>query len=664
MIAKRIVKSGRPLHPPTCPTSYLLMPLMVNASSRLANLLCVGLCVALAPTLVQAQSPAQTKAPTQSPTRAQTSRVPTIDLDYAVSDDPRGALKKAATWMAEGKARGDKVRQLDALRLSAKANEQGEERPDLARDVEAGLALSRELGDREAELEFLTQQATLRVDGGDYDGAEKAFNSTIALAESSGLRSNVAKIQAAKAHMYIVQDRGAEALAQLVEAHAYFETHHDKLGMIYTFSLMAQVFALDPDEATALRKSIDYSQRAIALLDPKRSRHDLGVHFHNLGVDHARARNRVKAREYFEKSLAIANELGDRVSTAYLDYRIAELDREEEQLSTVLPALERAFPVFVDTGNANMQLLTMLSRARTLGSLGSRREATVALAKARQLAAKVDVPWASARTHEVAMQLHSRWGEFDKAFREAEKLRAAEQGMAKANNSRMVAELERRFDSRQKEIENQLLRARQQESEARRLAIILGLILALTFLTGIAVFFARQAQRNRRFQTLAMRDDLTGLPNRRSILEFARSAVQRRPEQSEPVIIALIDIDHFKAINDEFGHSQGDAVLAAFAAACQKELRANDRLGRFGGEEFLLVMPGSGPEQIPAVFDRLRRSVQEMTIAGLPADRKLTFSMGAVAKTLPTDRTEELIQRADRALYRAKDAGRDRLEVA
>lgn len=595
---------------------------------------------------------------------APTARVPTIELDYAVSDDPRGALKKAAAWLAEGKAQGDKVKQLNALRLSAKANEQGEERPDLTRDVAAGLALARELGDGEAEIEFLTQQATLKADAGEFEQAEKDFNAIIERAGQMGLRANVAKTQAAKAHMYLTQDRAAEALAVLVEAHAYFETHHDKLGMTYTFSLMAQVFALDADEKTALKKSIDYGQRALALMDPKRSRHDVSVHYHNLGVDYARAKERGKARESFEKSLAMVTELGDRVSTAYLDYRLAELDREEGKLAAVLPALDRAMSVFVDTDNMNMQLLTLISRARTLGELGRKRESGLALSKARDLTVKMATPWAHVRVREAAVQLHSRWGEYEKAFKEAEGLRQAEQDMAKANNARMVIEIERRFDSRQKEIENQLLRARQQESDARRLALILGLILALTVLTGFVLFFARQAQRNRRFQTLAMKDELTGLPNRRSILEYARTAVQKHPTLSEPVIIALIDIDHFKSINDEFGHAQGDSVLIAFANACQKELRANDKLGRFGGEEFLLVMPGSGTEQIPAVFERLRSSVQALQVAGLPPDRKLTFSMGAVAKTLTTDQTEELIQRADRALYRAKEAGRDRLEMA
>lgn len=597
------------------------------------------------------------------PAMAETARVPTIELDYAVSDDPRGALKRAETWLQQGRARGDKVQQLNALRLSAKANEQGEERPALERDVEAGLLLARELGDREAEAEFLTQRATLLSEAGNSAEANKAFDEVIDFANRNRLPANVAKAQAARAHMNIMLDRAADALALLVEAHAYFETHHDKLGMAYTFSLMSQVLSLDPDEKAARLKSIEYTRRALSMMDPKRSRHDMGVHYHNLGVELAKARELDKAREQFEKGMAIARELGDRVSIAYLDFRIAELDREEGNLKAVLPALDRAAPVFVDTENTTMQLLATVSRAKVLGELGKKREAMQALEQVRVLVQRLDGPWAKVRKHETAMALHARWGEYEKAYREAEQLRAAEGEMAQATNARRVTELERRFDSRQKEIENQLLRARQQESDARRLALILGLVLAITLVSGVAVFFARQARRNRRFETLALRDELTGLPNRRSIMEFARAAVRRSSDEVEPVTIALIDLDHFKSINDEFGHAQGDAVLTAFADACQAELRSVDRLGRFGGEEFLLVMPGSGTEQMAQVFQRLRNALQAIDLKGMPAGRKLTFSMGAVSTRSAGDSLDDLIQRADRALYRAKENGRDRLEL-
>jgi len=157
-----------------------------------------------------------------------------------------------------------------------------------------------------------------------------------------------------------------------------------------------------------------------------------------------------------------------------------------------------------------------------------------------------------------------------------------------------------------------------------------------------------------------MRDELTGAPNRRSILEFAAAALHARRGDKDSLCLALIDIDHFKTVNDTFGHDVGDAVLKAFFASCLRQLRSTDRLGRFGGEEFLLVMPGTFRGQVAAIHERLRRGLCGITVPGLPAHRAITFSMG-VAELTGTCSLDELIKQADEALYRAKQAGRDRL---
>jgi diguanylate cyclase (GGDEF)-like protein len=108
----------------------------------------------------------------------------------------------------------------------------------------------------------------------------------------------------------------------------------------------------------------------------------------------------------------------------------------------------------------------------------------------------------------------------------------------------------------------------------------------------------------------------------------------------------------------------GDAVLTAFAQACAAHLRSSERLGRYGGEEFLLIMPGSDAAQVPIVFHRLQQAVAAMAVPGLPAQRRVTFSMGAAETWGDHDTLSDLIHRADEALYRAKQNGRDRCESA
>jgi len=199
--------------------------------------------------------------------------------------------------------------------------------------------------------------------------------------------------------------------------------------------------------------------------------------------------------------------------------------------------------------------------------------------------------------------------------------------------------------------------------EQQRVTLVLGLVLAGLLVAGLVFYGVRQSRQSRRFAALAMRDDLTGIPNRRSILEFAKLQFRGRRARDAGFVLALIDIDHFKSINDQLGHSVGDEVLRAFAAAGQKALRGEDKLGRFGGEEFVLVMPGFGIAQVPSVFDRLRLAVGNIEAPGWPEGRTLTFSMGATAVRDDDPDLDSVIKRADEALYRAKSNGRDRYEV-
>jgi diguanylate cyclase (GGDEF)-like protein len=286
------------------------------------------------------------------------------------------------------------------------------------------------------------------------------------------------------------------------------------------------------------------------------------------------------------------------------------------------------------------------------------------LAAAQPLAKRLDSPRRDVQYHEAAAEVHSRLDDWKAAFNELRALRESERRAAQAANQKSTQELQARFGAKQRETEYELLRAESNVAEARRLLLLLALALAAVVVIALTVYVMRQARQSRRFAALAMRDDLTGLPNRRSILEFARLQFRGRRAADTGFVLALMDIDHFKSVNDQFGHSVGDEVLKAFAQAGLKALRAEDRLGRFGGEEFVLVMPGFDLARVPAVFQRLRESVQRLEAPGWPGDRALTFSMGATMARDTDPDLDEVIKRADEALYRAKNNGRDRYEAA
>ena len=164
------------------------------------------------------------------------------------------------------------------------------------------------------------------------------------------------------------------------------------------------------------------------------------------------------------------------------------------------------------------------------------------------------------------------------------------------------------------------------------------------------------------FEHLATHDDLTQALNRRALLAAAEAELQRWLRYGQPFALLLLDIDHFKRINDEHGHLVGDHVLLRCVDVLRPVLRGPDRLGRYGGEEFLVLLPASDAAAALAVAERLRLAVeQQSATATLPA---CTTSIG-VAEVQPGDTTlTALIARADAALYRAKAQGRNRVEVA
>ena len=157
-------------------------------------------------------------------------------------------------------------------------------------------------------------------------------------------------------------------------------------------------------------------------------------------------------------------------------------------------------------------------------------------------------------------------------------------------------------------------------------------------------------------------DQLTGLPNRRHILGLLDEALAANEGTGSGLCVAVIDIDHFKAINDAHGHEAGDAVLEHFARSCRERVRAQDRLGRTGGEEFLLLLPEVRLDDAVRIIDRIRDGFPPAVLGHSGLELPCTFSAG-VTEALPDDDRSSILRRADRALYAAKEEGRNRTRI-
>jgi diguanylate cyclase len=166
-----------------------------------------------------------------------------------------------------------------------------------------------------------------------------------------------------------------------------------------------------------------------------------------------------------------------------------------------------------------------------------------------------------------------------------------------------------------------------------------------------------------RIQELATLDYLTGLSNRRRAQELLAAEIARAERTLQPFGVALIDLDHFKRLNDRFGHAGGDEALRRFADEARASVRKVDMVARWGGEEFLILMPETDGAAGQAVINRLRERLEALSVPSAQGEMRFTFSAG-VASHLAGQTIADTVARADRALYRAKAGGRNRVEIA
>ncbi len=189
---------------------------------------------------------------------------------------------------------------------------------------------------------------------------------------------------------------------------------------------------------------------------------------------------------------------------------------------------------------------------------------------------------------------------------------------------------------------------------------------ALLFTISIAFILLAMAKERTelRHRTAAMVDPLTGIANRRSFLQDAAQLTRRHSANPRPVAVLLIDLDHFKSINDRFGHALGDRVLEIFTESARHSVRASDLLGRLGGEEFAAILCDMSRDKALTVAERIRESFAHATREVDSRPVCATVSIGLVHCESPVLDVAALLAQADQALYIAKERGRNRVEVA
>jgi len=590
---------------------------------------------------------------------AQTASTPGFDEQLAslTASNPKAVLAEANAILATPSG-VPAPRQLTAWRnIAVTAMELGDNGT-ARRAIEAGEALATRLGNASADCVFRSLRANLVFTESLKEADIGAFDPVLAYAIDAELPHCLAYSTWLKGLAYSTLDRAADALDHFLRAHAQYETLQDRIAVASLLSSILSVYRLESIDAGATRKAKEYATRALQLIDERRHPNLASTIHHDLAVAFLDGREWREARPHIDAALRLSGTIGDTHGAAYSLRLLARVELEEKRFREALSAAERALPEFADNRVPDLELNVRLVRAGALAGLHREREALAELERCRAIVRRLEASKYRVMFHRMAAEVYATLRDYPNAYAEAVRLNDAQAAYSHEANVAKAASLQGRFEAQQRETENRLLRAEQRAERASTTALWLALGMCAALIISLLAYLLAQNRQKRRMSRLATRDELTGLRNRRSVLEFARAALKRTPPAGMRFCIALLDIDHFKRINDTWGHQAGDEALVAFAHACRANLQDDFELGRFGGEEFMLVMPAIEEDAVPAIFQRLRDALRKEASRPQGMD-PLTFSMGYAFVRNEIDLGDAMV-RADKALYEAKRQGRDR----
>jgi diguanylate cyclase (GGDEF)-like protein len=371
------------------------------------------------------------------------------------------------------------------------------------------------------------------------------------------------------------------------------------------------------------------------------------------------------------EALRIHESIGDRVGTGLSQMLMCNVQIERNALAQAATWCDRAELTLSRTSGMDD------NDYRTLAALRGRL--FLALGRSKEAVAQFDRAIAPggaqpaddiAELYELRSRAHAAVGDYPAAFTDQGEYlrRMREQGTL--DRIREVAQLRVQFENDQEKQKIVLLEKDKKLAEERlnsqtrttQLVAIAGLTgLVTAFFLGYALLSHRRHRAE--LIRLAERDELTGLLNRRAIVRKAVQYLTRAREAKGTLIIGLVDLDHFKSINDRFGHAVGDQLLQRFAAALRTTMHTREIYGRYGGEEFLVLFPDNSLDQARQSAERLRMALRDQRMRVDDQEVTVTLSLGLASYEAGDVLFDQVARRADIALYVAKTQGRDRVEV-
>lgn len=539
------------------------------------------------------------------------------------STDARASLLLAAEALPEAVAADDATNESRLLRCEGSARETLGEMGVAAQRYASAVSAAEMSGDGEVLAEALASRGQMRHFSGEYDGAIEDLTRAHGLSVELGLARFQSGLLNAMANIYADAHVGEfdKAIGYYRLILAANERDGDQAGIATAHFNLGSTLERKGDLAPALA----HYRRALDLDRARGDKDSVADELRVIGAVLSKQGKHAEALDSVNRALAQfeANDDLDGRMRGRLTRGIAL--RAAARPADALQDLDAAAAHFRAESNPRYLLRIEEERAAAFADLQQWREAHAALGEQFRLQRELDRKLAEDRTARLRVQ-------FD-----AERTEQRNLALQAENEQRGAA-----------------LEAAARERRLQRLVIVLGALL-LAVVAGLAL---RQLAKARRMRVLALTDELTGVANRRSILaHLEQQRRSARPDQ--PLCVASFDLDHFKRVNDVHGHDGGDRALRALTQRIAATLRSGDRLGRIGGEEFLIVLPATSLPTALEIVERARAAVDAAPFDEIAPGVRLSISAGVGEWQGSADTGESLLQRIDAALYRAKEAGRN-----
>ncbi|MGX5173885.1 diguanylate cyclase [Aliikangiella sp. IMCC44653] len=457
--------------------------------------------------------------------------------------------------------------------------------------------------------------------------------------------------------------RSGEALEDLQQAYLLAPV----AKALFTKAVVAGYIALVYEYRREPMESLPYFNEALTYYQLIGAKQQLSDIYYGKGRALIAINEKSDGVELLLLSAQLSESIGDQQGAAYSYKEIAASFASEKRYPEALAMYKKAEKIFIKAQNPFMQASTKLAEASILIRQNQASEAIEILKQTKQEIKPDSMQSYEERIEELLASAYASKNQFEKAYQSllsANKIRNKYQSRM---NSKNIEKLKAEFELSKKEAEFLLLQktnkiqALELAAEIKKnhsMILVMSLSIIIALLLGLILHRAKASKK--KFELLAEKDDLTGAFNRRKTMQLLDYHMQLEHRHTYELCVAMIDLDFFKNVNDNYGHHIGDQVLVEFTKLCHKLFRKTDIIGRIGGEEFIIALPYTNLPCAEKLLENLRYLVTQISqheeFEGIP----LSVSIG-LTEYKPKEDIQTLLNKADKALYVAKQNGRNQV---